>query len=68
MQAVRYRGTNARNCFLSYFSFTKRLFKFRKVICFAYSTMWGKFKNFTQITRANVTDTGFALINSFTVM
>ena len=62
--------TNIRNCFLSHVCLAKKIFKFRKVISCAYSTIWGKFKNLIQIIRTSVIDkiAGYsihALINRF---
>ena len=56
MQAVPYKGTDVRNCFLPHVSFAKRNFKFRKVISCVYPAMWGEFKNFIQIIRTSVVD------------
>ena len=71
MQSVPNRQTNVRNSFLSHVCFVKSIFKFRKVISCAYPTIWGKFKNFIQMIRANVIDkivgySIYAMINPFT--
>ena len=62
---------NIRNRFLSRVCFAKRIFCFRKFICCAYPTMWGKFKNFIQIIKTSVIDkivgySIYALIKPFT--
>ena len=54
--------------FLSHICLIKRIFKFRKVISCAYTTMWDEFKNFIQIIRASAIDkvvgySIYALIN-----
>ena len=62
---------NIRNRFLSRVCFAKRIFCFRKFICCAYPTMWGKFKSFIQIIKTSVIDkivgySIYALIKPFT--
>ena len=56
---------------MSYVSLAKRIFKFRKIISCAYSTVWDIFKNFIQIIRTSIIDkivvySIYALINPFT--
>lgn len=70
-QIFPYRGTNKRNCFYVHVSFTKRIFKFSRVIACVYPTTWSKFKNFIWVVTTSVIDkiagySIYALIHLFT--